>query len=165
MVQKKDDELVYSGVLQPHEHFSFVGTYNGTLGTEITIYVNGSENTRIHTSCSDPIGPGLVSGDFLVVDGASRNGGPLCPVEGGGGGQCSVIGAQLLDIHNRELKWELTNTGGDTVTIERITLTWPSANGELKKVKLDKKTIFDQRRAPTVTTIDSDWKATSKTES
>jgi hypothetical protein len=61
---------------------------NGTLGTEISLYVNGILNAKMHTSCSKPIGPGLVQGDFLVIDGASRNGGLLCPAEdepGGGG--------------------------------------------------------------------------------
>ena len=39
------------------------------------LYVDGELNTKIHTSCSQPIGPGLVSGDFLVVAGESREGG------------------------------------------------------------------------------------------
>jgi hypothetical protein len=42
--------------------------------------VNGQVNTTLHTSCSKPIGPGLVSGDFEVVAGNSKDGGPLCPV-------------------------------------------------------------------------------------
>jgi len=42
--------------------------------------------SKIHTSCSEPIGPGAVFGDFLVVSGHSRNGGMLCPVDGSGGG-------------------------------------------------------------------------------
>ena len=51
------------------------------MGTEITIFVNGEFNTKIHTSCSQPIYPGLVFGDFTVVSGSSRNGGNLveCP--------------------------------------------------------------------------------------
>ena len=51
-----------------------------TLGTEITIEINNIFHTKIHTSCSEPIGPGLVSGDFEVIYGESRNGGPLCPI-------------------------------------------------------------------------------------
>ena len=39
------------------------------------------ENTKIHTSCSDPIGPGLISGDFTVIAGESKKGGELCPLE------------------------------------------------------------------------------------
>jgi hypothetical protein len=43
----------------------------------------------IHTSCSDPIGPGFVSGDFTVMSGYSRNGGLLCPLDGTfDGGEC-----------------------------------------------------------------------------
>ncbi len=42
------------------------------LSREITIHVDEVENTRIHTSCSEPIGPGLVRGDLLVEAGGSR---------------------------------------------------------------------------------------------
>jgi len=74
-------DFAFDGIVGPGELFSFVGLdKKGTLHTEIKIYVNGEFNTSIHTSCSQPIGPGLVSGDFLVIDGASRNGGLLCPV-------------------------------------------------------------------------------------
>ncbi len=44
--------------VQPGEAFTFNGTDSGTLGTEITLFVNGSLNTTVHTSCSKPIGPG-----------------------------------------------------------------------------------------------------------
>jgi len=48
------------------------------MGTEITIYVDGQERERIHTSCSKPIGPGMFWGDFELIEGHSRNGGRLC---------------------------------------------------------------------------------------
>ncbi len=54
---------------------------HGTLGTEIKVYTNGGNETKIHTSCSQPIGPGLVVGDFEVISGESRFGGPLCPLQ------------------------------------------------------------------------------------
>jgi len=74
-------EVVFDGILQPGEQFTFVGTdKKGTLGTEITITVNDGDKTKIHTSCSKPIGPGLVRGDFTVIEGYSRNGGLLDPV-------------------------------------------------------------------------------------
>ena len=73
--------IVFDGTVQPGETFSFVGSdKKGTLGTEITLYVNDNENAKIHTSCSQPIGPGLVRGDFTVIAGASLNGGELPPL-------------------------------------------------------------------------------------
>ncbi len=79
--QKKDDVVVFDAVVAPGEQFSFVGEdKKNTLGTEIKIFVDGVLNTKIHTSCSQPIGPGLISGDFLVIEGMSRNGGELCPL-------------------------------------------------------------------------------------
>ncbi|MGB5420490.1 DUF7467 domain-containing protein [Algibacter sp.] len=86
------EKVVFEGTLSPGETFSFVGNdKKGTLGTEIKIYVNYDLNTEIHTSCSKPIGPGLVSGDFEVISGSSREGGKLCPVDTppGGGDDCS----------------------------------------------------------------------------
>ena len=80
VVQKKDGS-VFSDTVAPGGEFTFNGTdKKNTLGTEISIYVNGVLNTKIHTSCSKPIGPGMVFGDFTVISGYSRNGGLLCPV-------------------------------------------------------------------------------------
>jgi hypothetical protein len=77
---------VFDGIVFPGDTFEVVGPasgnpgFSGTLGTEITIRVNGSDNAKMHTSCSSPIGPGLVAGDFEVVEGGSSGGGLLCPL-------------------------------------------------------------------------------------
>lgn len=82
-------EVLFSGVVQPGGSFEVVGPdtgnggFRGTVGTEIQIYVDGVKNTEIHTSCSVPIGPGQVSGDFTILAAASKHGGVLCPVNGG----------------------------------------------------------------------------------
>jgi hypothetical protein len=74
--------VVFDGIVQPGESFSFVGTdKKGTLGTEISVYVEDELDTKIHTSCSRPIGPGLLAGSFYVVAGASLEGGELCPLD------------------------------------------------------------------------------------
>lgn len=84
-VLQKKDEVVFDGTLQPGETFTFSGSgKDNKLGTEITIKVNGQVNTKIHTSCSKPVGPGLVTGDFEVVEGSSKDGGSLCPVSESG---------------------------------------------------------------------------------
>jgi len=82
VVQKKDSGIVFESMVAPNEQFSFVGTVNGTLSTEITIYVDEIENTKIHTSCSELVGPNMVFGDFTIIAGESSVGGPLCPVFG-----------------------------------------------------------------------------------
>jgi len=79
VVQKKDLAVIFDDTVQPGESFSFVGEdKHGTMGTEISIFVNSALNTKIHTSCSQPIGPNLVSGDFKVIEGYSLKGGLLC---------------------------------------------------------------------------------------
>lgn len=81
---------LFSGVLLPGQIFTIDGPstgnggFSGTLGTEISIYVDGAFHAEAHTSCSQPIGPGTVVGDFEVLAGTSKNGGALCPLGGGG---------------------------------------------------------------------------------
>ena len=85
-MQKKDGKTVYNSLVMAGGTFTFSGQWKrNTLGTEIMIYVDGKLNTKIHTSCSQPIGPGLISGDFEVISGESRNGGKLCPLKLDGG--------------------------------------------------------------------------------
>ncbi len=80
-ILQKKGPTVYDELVTPGWAFSIDGVdKHDTLGTEISIYVDGELNTRIHTSCSMAIGPGMVSGDFVVVDGDSRRGGSLCPI-------------------------------------------------------------------------------------
>jgi len=75
------DVIVFEGEVSPSEQFYFEGVDNkGTLGPEIKIYVDDELNTKIHTSCSQPIGIGMIKGDFKIIDGYSRNGGRLCPM-------------------------------------------------------------------------------------
>jgi len=58
--------------------FEIFGTgESGKLGKEINIWVDNILATTIHTSCSQPIFPGLTFGDFEVVEGESLRGGPL----------------------------------------------------------------------------------------
>ena len=63
--------------------FSFTGENSkNMMGPKINIYVwlvdHWEWNAIIHTSCSQPIGRGLVSGDFTVIDGYSTLDIPLC---------------------------------------------------------------------------------------
>ena len=78
-VEQKKGEVVFNALVSPGGQFTFDGEdKNNTLGTEISVFVDGVLNTKIHTSCSQPIGPGLVSGEFEVIEGYSLNGGLLC---------------------------------------------------------------------------------------
>lgn len=89
VVQKKDKKVIFSGPVATGATFSFVGQdKKGTMGTDILLFVDGVLNTQIHTSCSQPIGPGLVSGSFEVVAGESLKGGALCPIDLPPTGEC-----------------------------------------------------------------------------
>lgn len=84
--KKQPDIVVFAGNVPNGGQFTFDGEdKNGTFGKEIKIFV-GSTETKIHTSCSRPIGPGSVFGDFLVIEAFSRHGGLICP-DGDGDGE------------------------------------------------------------------------------
>ncbi len=73
--------VVFEGIVQPGGQFQFIGQdKHGTLGPEIEVFVNGDPNATFHTSCSEPIGPGLESVDFTVISGrSSKEGASLYP--------------------------------------------------------------------------------------
>jgi uncharacterized repeat protein (TIGR01451 family) len=72
---------VFSGTVPRGGTFTLAGQdKHGTLGASITIDVNGALDATVGTDCRTPVGPGLVAGDFTVVDGVSREGSRLCPV-------------------------------------------------------------------------------------
>ena len=78
VLQAINEVTLFEQVVEPGDQFSVFGNYNGSMDKEIIIYVAGEENTKIHTSCSKPVGPGLITGDFEVVTGLSKDNGSLC---------------------------------------------------------------------------------------
>ena len=82
VIQSQDIVVIFEGLVTDGGSFSFTGARNGNaMGSKIRVYIDNNFNTEIHTSCSQPIGPGLVSGNFTVLSGESRNGGALCELE------------------------------------------------------------------------------------
>jgi hypothetical protein len=111
------------------------------MGTEIEVYVNGSLNTSIHTSCSQPIGPGLVRGSFEIVSGFSLKGGALCPVSDELPCEpCSRSAKPVLNDSQEELilKQNSPNPFNPITTIEYVI----PANNQPSAVKMD---VYDIR--------------------
>ena len=80
-VVQQSGDVVFEGRVAPGEQFSFSGTHDGVFGMHIYVRIDGLQKANIKTDCSEPIGPGLVKGDFVVISGRSRDGGPLCPID------------------------------------------------------------------------------------
>ena len=83
-VTGKDGEPVYfSGWVQPGETITVVGIPPGDkLDKNTEIYVDGGLHAEVHTSGSQPIGPGLVLGDFTISYLECKdNDDPICPVD------------------------------------------------------------------------------------
>ena len=70
---------------------------------------------------------------------------------------CNVSGADRLRLKDKDAKWKLTNTGSVDLTVSAIEITWPSAQGYLKKIKLDRDEIWSGVDQPTAASIDSGW--------
>jgi hypothetical protein len=64
----------FSGPVNTGEVFTFSAPAGSTFGTNTFVAVNGGAPVQIHTSCSQPIGPGMVFGPFEVVAGLSAGG-------------------------------------------------------------------------------------------
>lgn len=81
---------LFDGTVQNGVPFTVTGVnfgpkgFKSTLGVAISLSVNGGVPVELHTSCSEPIGPGKVIGDFTVLSGNSRKlSQPLCSMSPG----------------------------------------------------------------------------------
>ncbi len=78
-IRQKQGEIVFNQIVYPQDQFTFSGVDNqNTLSPDIDVLVNDILNAEFHTSCSAPIGVGMVDGDFEIMSGFSREGGALC---------------------------------------------------------------------------------------
>ena len=126
VIQQKGDNAFEQSVA-PEEEFEFYGTEDATLGTEISIYTDDMLNVTIHTSCSQPIGTGMKFGDFVIVEGYSKEGGPLGP------GECDVYPVANLDnaftLKDEAVSGNLTENDfdpdGDVVSINTTPVELP----------------------------------------
>jgi hypothetical protein len=82
--QKRPTVWVFRGSVSDGSLITINGADSrGTLSTEIYFFYDGATRFRAHTSCSQPIGPGMVIGPFTIVSGRSREGGVLCATTAG----------------------------------------------------------------------------------
>ena len=146
-------KTLFSGTLAPGEEFTVVPRPGqDKLSSDISIYVNGAFNAKVHTSCSQPIGPNAVYGDFEVVAGRSKDNGAMCPLN-----PCAPSAASSLVLHDKELRWDTTNNGDLGLEIRRIVISWPSAAGSLVEIKRDGDTFHKGDFPPASAVIDSGW--------
>jgi hypothetical protein len=113
----KPDRLLYEDTVAPDESFTFTGQRpDGTMGANISLFVDGEFNTTIHTSCSQPIGPGLIRGYFEVISGYSKYGGLLCPISEYG--WCELGKPMVLTMRYTGQSCEFTNHDQDPDQVE-----------------------------------------------
>lgn len=111
-VTTKKGDLLFNGNVAAGGTFTINGAErDGKIGTDIFLKVNGSSNASIHTSCSRPIGPGLVSGAFEVVSGRSKDGGELCPIPPTSPNSCGECQGKVTSL-------TLQYTGSTAATIQ-----------------------------------------------
>jgi hypothetical protein len=149
----KPDKKLFEGLLQPGDEFTITPrTGQDDLNNDISMWVERVFNAKIHTSCSQPIGPGLIAGDLLIVEGRSKDNGLMCPLN-----TCAPDAAPAVEFHDREIKWDITNNGDVGLEISRIEITWPQANGYLDEVKRDGDAIHKEDFLAPSSVIDSGW--------
>ena len=79
VVKEKDGTEIFNSEVNSGENFSFHGSNSDNkMSNIITLYVDGTENTSIHTSCSVNLYKGDTYGDFTIIDGTSKDALHLC---------------------------------------------------------------------------------------
>jgi len=141
-----DGEVFWGEEVEPGDEFTVFGNdKDGTLGTEISVYIDGILNTKIHTSCSRPIYPGMISGLFGVVEAYSREGGLICAL-----GPVNIIKAEYKSDKS-EFKVEATSIDGGSVTLTVVgygDMTWKA---DKSKYEYKVKPVSDPGATITVT--------------
>jgi parallel beta-helix repeat protein len=149
----KPDKILYQGLLKPGEQLTITPRPGkDKLNNDISLYINNVFNTKIKTDCSKAIGPGLVSGDFVIIEAYSKDNGLMCPLN-----VCAPLAAPGLVFHDREVQWNITNNGDLGLEIRSISITWPSANGALDEIRRDGDTIHKGDFLPPSAVINSGW--------
>jgi 5-hydroxyisourate hydrolase-like protein (transthyretin family) len=149
----KADKILFDSMLNPDDQFTITPRPGqAKLNNDITIFVNAVLNAKVHTSCSQPIGPGLISGDFEIENARSKDNGLMCPLN-----VCAPNAAATLEIKDREVKWNIANNGDLPLEISSISITWPQANGALDEIKRDGDTIHKGDFNPPSAVINSGW--------
>ncbi|MGD9317967.1 MAG: hypothetical protein PVG56_14105, partial [Anaerolineae bacterium] len=149
----KADKILFEGLLQPGEQFTITPrTGQDDLNNDISIWLEGVFHAEIHTSCSQPIGPGLIAGDFLILEGRSKDNGPMCPLN-----TCAPDPEPMFEFNDQEIKWNVTNVGDLGLEINRITISWPAANGDLDEIKRDGDAIHKGNIPAPSAVIDTGW--------
>ncbi|MHC4377116.1 MAG: DUF7467 domain-containing protein [Planctomycetota bacterium] len=71
-------DVLFSQVVEPGQEFTLVPIDGEDLANDVEMFIEGELDVSIHTSCSEPIGPGTVWGSFVVTAAVSRDNGPIC---------------------------------------------------------------------------------------
>ena len=99
----KSEDLLDSYAVSPSDRKFVVQAPSdkGEFDTEISLWVDGSAVAQFHTSCSQPIGPGIQKGDFAITDGKDSTGATLCEAE------CALCGdgGDAGDVSQLELSY------------------------------------------------------------
>ncbi len=93
---------------------------------------------------------------LIVVDFAEGCSVAYPPAAFGGG--CDAQVAAQLEVDGDEVELEITNAGGETITVARIEVSWPAEHLDLEKIKLDSSSIFEQDLAAPWALVDSGWR-------
>ncbi len=122
-------------------------------GTPIASLAAGQEATRTASTFIDGPTDGVATLSAMV-DGVSCEVMDATPVTVATPPPC-VVASAGFELKDDALKWDLSNNGAGTATIESISIEWPDPFGALREIKLDGDRIFEEDVAPPGAMIDS----------
>lgn len=74
--------VVFEDSISANDEFTVTTSEGeGTLGSDLMVFIDNQQVTTVATDCSQVIGPGLFLGDLEVISGTTATGSLLCPIQ------------------------------------------------------------------------------------
>ena len=81
-VETPEGNLLFEDTLATNAEFTItLSETEGTLGSDLVVFVDGQQVTTLATDCSQVLGPNYILGDLEIIGGMTETGGQLCPVQ------------------------------------------------------------------------------------
>ena len=106
---------------------------------------------------------GVSEQPYLIVVDFAEGCSVAYPPAAFGSGCDADVGAQL-EVDGDKVELEITNAGGEIISVARVEIAFPAEHEGLKKIKLDGDTFFEELLAAPSALVDSGWKDPDKPE-
>jgi hypothetical protein len=81
-IETPEGVILFEDALQTNDEFTITtSAIDGTLGTDLVVFVDNEQVATLATDCTQVLGPDFIFGDLEIIAGVTETGGQLCPVQ------------------------------------------------------------------------------------